>query len=120
VSRSGHYIASVLDRSEALIPEEFQDVVRPYLQRFDQKFKARDNDGESSVEDIVPWAQAAAEEALPDSYWDSGRPGDAMPLPVDPRGWLPPSAPAEPATEVQPRYQQAQQPWGSGYPPATR
>ena len=27
VSRSGHYIASVLDRSEAIIPEEFQEVL---------------------------------------------------------------------------------------------
>ncbi len=32
ISRSGHYIASVLDRSEAIIPEEFQEVVGPYLE----------------------------------------------------------------------------------------
>lgn len=117
VSRSGHYIASVLDRSEALIPEEFQDVVRPYLQRFDQKFNAADATDSDSPEDIVPpWVRAAAEEALPDSFWDSDRPSGTAPLPVDPRRWQSPAAAEEPRGGLPADYQQAQQPWQQTFP----
>ena len=34
-SKSGRYISQVLDRSEAVIPEEIHDVVQPYLDKFE-------------------------------------------------------------------------------------
>lgn len=37
-SKSGRYIAMVLDRSQAVIPPEIHEIVEPYLERFDQKF----------------------------------------------------------------------------------
>lgn len=37
-SRSGHFIADVLDRSESVIPPEIHEIVDPYLQRFDEEF----------------------------------------------------------------------------------
>lgn len=85
-SKSGRYIASVLDRSEALIPEEIHEVVGPYLDRFDKKFKSRDGGGDGGV---LPWLRAGAENGLPDSYWESPGVFGGGPLPVDPRGWLP-------------------------------
>lgn len=35
-SRSGHFIADVLDRSESVIPPEIHEIVDPYLQRLQQ------------------------------------------------------------------------------------
>lgn len=37
-SKSGHYIADVLDRSESVIPPEIHSFVDPYLRRFEQQF----------------------------------------------------------------------------------
>jgi membrane protein required for colicin V production len=37
-SKSGHYIADVLDRSESIIPPEIHEFVDPYLRRFEQEF----------------------------------------------------------------------------------
>ncbi len=51
-SKSGHYIANVLDRSQAVIPPEIHEVVRPYLDRFDQRFNGSSEDG---ILDQVPW-----------------------------------------------------------------
>lgn len=51
-SRSGHYIANVLQRSEAVIPPEIQQVVQPYLERFDQKFHQPTDDPTASPS---PW-----------------------------------------------------------------
>jgi membrane protein required for colicin V production len=139
VSRSGHYIASVLDRSEAIIPEEIHEVVGPYLDRFDKSFKSRE---QNPAGGLLPWGQAAADRVLPESFWDNSGSTAASPLPVDPRGWLPPgsnqSLPStfqqpvyqQPASYPQPGYQQpsypqsgyqqAERPWGSGYPASTR
>ena len=47
LSKSGNYIASVLDRSESVIPPEIHQVVQPYLERFDQKFRAPQDTGGS-------------------------------------------------------------------------
>lgn len=138
VSRSGHYIASVLDRSEAIIPEEFQEVVGPYLQRFDQKFKETDAEAPAGAA-----APAESDGPLPDSYWDVGGPAAPLPLPASTRDWLPPGSPlpgysapnsnpqpaapqpttSQPPTPLQPDYQQAERPWSrpwNGSYPATR
>ncbi|QDT08886.1 CvpA family protein [Planctomycetes bacterium K23_9] len=37
-SKSGKFIAQVLDRSDSVIPEEIHYVLRPYLDTFDQRF----------------------------------------------------------------------------------
>lgn len=131
VSRSGHYIASVLDRSEAIIPEEIHGVVGPYLERFDKNFKAGERAAPAGG--ILPWAQTASDGALPDAFWDSG-PTASSPLPVDPRTWLPhpgnqpqspnypqpsypqPSASYPQSGSQQPSSQQAERPWGGNYP----
>lgn len=39
ISKSGRYIASVLDRSESVIPPEIHEIVDPYLQRFNESFE---------------------------------------------------------------------------------
>ena len=46
-SKSGNYIANVLDRSDSVIPEELHDVVQPYLDRFNKKFDETE-DGKGS------------------------------------------------------------------------
>ncbi len=54
-SKSGNYIANVLQRSEAVVPAEIQDVVQPYLERFDRRFQQPlDSDGSSQT----PWISA--------------------------------------------------------------
>ena len=45
-SKSGNYIANLLDRSDSVIPEELHDVVQPYLDRFNKKFD--ETEGESA------------------------------------------------------------------------
>jgi len=44
-SRSGRYIAQVLDRSQAVIPPEIHEVVAPYLNRFDDRFNESQDRG---------------------------------------------------------------------------
>jgi membrane protein required for colicin V production len=118
-SKSGHYIASVLNRSEALIPEEIQEVVGPYLERFDQKFN--NGGGEGSV---LPWLRAATEDSIPDSYWDSQDTAGGASSPIDPRGWLPPQDAApnylpqpsgQPSGFLPQRFQQAERPSGGAF-----
>lgn len=99
VSKSGRYIASVLDRSEALIPEEIHQVVGPYLERFDNKFNGGEGSGDGGA---LPWLRAGAETALPDSYWDSPQGG------FQPPSFQPPSF--QPPTFQPPRFQQAERP----------
>ena len=45
-SKSGNYIANLLDRSDSVIPEELHEVVQPYLDRFNKKFD--ETDGEAT------------------------------------------------------------------------
>ena len=42
-SRSGRFIARNLDRSEAVIPPELHEFLRPYLEKFDQRFNGAEN-----------------------------------------------------------------------------
>lgn len=58
-SKSGNYIADILQRSDAVIPPEIQGVVQPYLERFEEKFnQPEDPDGSFQ------------------SPWTAGIPGD--------------------------------------------
>ncbi|MGI9474977.1 MAG: CvpA family protein, partial [Rubripirellula sp.] len=56
-SKSGNYIANVLDRSDAVIPEELHDVVQPYLDRFDKEFHDPSGDGVLDSEWLANGAQ---------------------------------------------------------------
>ena len=68
-SKSGRYIARVLDRSESVIPPEIHEVVQPYLERFDERFEGGGSDGERAE----PWmAEGDDGGALPDSFWEDG------------------------------------------------
>jgi membrane protein required for colicin V production len=52
LSRSGRYIAKVLDRSQAVIPPEIHEVVEPYLNRFDERFNESEDGG---FLNSMPW-----------------------------------------------------------------
>lgn len=67
VSRSGHYISSVLDRSEAVIPPEIHEILGPYLRRFDERFQG---DG-PQAETPASWPRVAAEHFPPVSRGES-------------------------------------------------
>lgn len=60
-SKSGHYIAQILNRSESVIPPEIQEVVRPYLAKFDEKFRAASSTNPPPASDPV----------LPDAFWET-------------------------------------------------
>ena len=104
-SKSGHYIAHVLDHSDAVIPPEIHEIVRPYLERFDERLNRT---GEENVLDQIPWI-ADSETQTPIDQMTGGmqplpgwnesprRAPTNEPLPIDPGVWLP---------------QQAQQPTG--------
>ena len=49
-SKSGNYIANVLDRSDSVIPEELHEVVQPYLDRFNNKFEETDGGSRTATE----------------------------------------------------------------------
>lgn len=69
-SKSGHYIANLLDRSESVIPPEIHDVVQPYLERFDERFQNGGGDGDGSPDPRV--VEEPGEATLPDSFWEEG------------------------------------------------
>lgn len=48
-SKSGYYIGVVLDQSRAVMPDELQDVLRPYLNRIEQEFDSSDSDASATV-----------------------------------------------------------------------
>lgn len=50
-SKSGHFIAKVLDRSDSVIPEEIHYVLRPYLEKFDEQFAETQNSINSGYSD---------------------------------------------------------------------
>jgi len=61
VSRSGHYISSVLDRSEAVIPPEIHEIIGPYLQRFDERFQG----DRPQAETPAGWPRVATDRSPP-------------------------------------------------------
>ena len=67
-SRSGFYIAKVLDKTDMIIPPELHEVVAPYIERFERDLQSPSGDG-TTLE-------------LPSE----------LNLPIDPAQWLPRSA----------------------------
>lgn len=90
-SKSGNYIAKVLDKSGAVIPPEIHDVVQPYLDRFDQRFSESSDQG---ILDRIPWITSERDERLPNSAFDPNfdRETGSPTLPIDPRRWAPQQA----------------------------
>ncbi|TWU43881.1 Colicin V production protein [Novipirellula aureliae] len=73
-SKSGNYIANTLARTESMIPPEIQEIVQPYLDRFEDKFNSGNQGGsESPLEQVEQiggqFVQERAGEFLPDSFW---------------------------------------------------
>ena len=101
MSRSGHYIAKVLDRSQAVIPPEIHEVVEPYLQRFDEKFNGSEG---GDLINSMPWmAQESGpgSQPAPGQIWGqnrgSNRPAGQPPFQPVPRGqWAPQQAQQQP------------------------
>ena len=56
-SKSGHYIAALLDRSEAIMPAELQEVLAPYLRTLDERL-ARENPAASAGRELGSAAEA--------------------------------------------------------------
>jgi membrane protein required for colicin V production len=79
-SKSGRYIAQVLDRSESIIPAEIQEVVGPYLEKFDQRL----NGGESQ---LTPWLNQVTENALQAAPWNGSGATDQWQQPAQSTPW---------------------------------
>ena len=93
-SKSGHYIAGVLDRSESVIPPEIHEVVQPYLEKFDDRFNGQSGDLGGVIDSIA--GDGASEllptgDLLPESFWNDAASGSGAqtPLPLNPNQWLP-------------------------------
>lgn len=109
-SRSGRYIAQVLDRSESIIPAEIQEVVGPYLQEFDQRL--RQDPSPAGVQ--APWFDQVTENTPQVAPWNNTLPRAAS---SPSRYWAPSAAPpGSPASaSYPPPTQQAERPWSSVY-----
>ncbi|TWU59458.1 Colicin V production protein [Rubripirellula tenax] len=60
-SKSGIYIAKVLDRSQSVTPPEIHDIIGPYIERFESQFAAGSTDaggtspGGGAIESAASW-----------------------------------------------------------------
>jgi membrane protein required for colicin V production len=86
-SRSGRYIAQMLDKSESVIPPEIHVVVQPYLRRFDERFEGASEGRETMTGHGGPWVResvARSGEMLPNAAWNhatnQGVPGQPHPV----------------------------------------
>lgn len=71
-SRSGYYIAVLLDRAHGLMPEEFHTAVHPYLHTLDPEMRAHSHDGDESAHDELPFGLGQGTNAGPtDPFADS-------------------------------------------------
>ena len=88
-SKSGNYIANVLDRSDSVIPEELHDVVQPYLDRFNKKFDETEDEGIPGTQWMAQGAEDIKQKLSGDSSFSSGfQPsGTGTPLPITPTQW---------------------------------
>lgn len=109
-SKSGRYIAQVLDRSESIIPAEIQEVVGPYIEKFDER--VRQAPGLESG--LSPWLDQVTESGIPEGPWKPNLPSaTSSPSRYSAPTFQPPS---EAARELyRPSMQQAERPWSSVY-----
>jgi membrane protein required for colicin V production len=128
-SKSGRYIAQILDRSESVIPEEIQEVVGPYLKRFDQRLQEVQQLQNGSDGGLSPWINKVTESAVPTSIWPdqtSRTTGSNDSVPASwmgsanqlPSSYSAPSFPQQSSSQNSsnpPPVQQAERPWSSVY-----
>ncbi len=100
-SRSGLYIAKLLDKGRAVMPPEVSQVVRPYLDRFDQEMQNPGSGG--AAPGGFGWPTAPTDGTgngglLPNGFWDaaSGAIQNALPQNAPqnqppPASWPPPN-----------------------------
>lgn len=103
-SKSGRYIAQVLDRSESIIPAEIHEVVGPYLEKLDERLKG----GESQ---LTPWLNQVTENALQAAPWNGNQGTDQWQQPAQSTPW-----PNNPISTSNSPSQTA--PWSSIYSPS--
>ena len=127
VSKSGRYIAQVLDRSESVIPAEIQEVIRPYLEKFDERFGGGEsplspwvNQVKESVINSAPWSANQAVQQLAPTAQSTPWPNTPINTSVQrPASYSQPSfqTPAFPASSsnLLPAAPSQQQPWSSIY-----
>ncbi len=113
-SKSGHYISSILDKSESVIPAEIHQVVRPYLDKFDEKFdgtispapSANSPFGGLADQALQSVTQGVIENATgfsPDQYFvqPGNNPTNVQPVPIQGQNWS--NQPAAHRQNVQPQ-----------------
>ncbi len=71
-SRSGHYIAVLLDKADGVIPEDLHEVLDPYLHKLDEQLDPRsarrpEDDETGDVTDWQPLVEDAIEGAVEDA-----------------------------------------------------
>ena len=81
-SKSGRFIAEVLNRSDSVIPEEIHVVIEPYLDRFDERFAST----QDSLDSYSQQPQSGAHETGfgGQSWWPnraSNQPSESQPAP---------------------------------------
>jgi len=130
-SKSGRYIAQVLDRSESVIPEEVQEVVGPYLKRFDERLQDGRPPEDGAGGGLMPWLNKVTENGIPNSTWPNQTDQNFGSQNTQSTPWtnganqLPPNlAPSSfqqpsysPNPSYQPPVQRAERPWSSVYSP---
>jgi len=65
-SRSGYYIAVLLDKADRMLPQEVHDVLHPYIHEFDAKLQPANQD-QKSEEDAAPAADRSAAAEPPET-----------------------------------------------------
>ena len=118
-SKSGRYISQVLDKSEAVIPAEVQQVIGPYLEKFDRQLHQAGNQ-----DAVAPWLKDVTVRALESAPWNSGDAGSS-PFGVQPSGgYSTPiggyAAPNQNQNQYQNNPAPSQAPWSQNFsvPPA--
>lgn len=90
-SRSGYYIAKVLDKSDAVMPPELHEVVAPYIERFEQRMHNAGGESRDEGGLKLPWPiPGQNNRQQPEAeLWN---PQQWNPQQWNPQGWIPQSA----------------------------
>ncbi|MCA9162123.1 MAG: CvpA family protein [Planctomycetales bacterium] len=78
-SRSGYYIALLLDRAHGLMPEEYHTALHPYLHELDPEMRAHRHDADDPT-----YGQSTPTPQWPDASYPDGYPSNAAGYPQSP------------------------------------
>lgn len=87
-SRSGFYIAKLLDKSDMVIPPELHDVVAPYIERFENEMQSPSASPGLIPDDVLNAGRRLIPEGLNS---DSLNPENLNPGGLAPDAWSPPN-----------------------------